>query len=328
MPTGTWFNAVTPAGHTAWLGVDAMTLRLEPIFLDLASGKRTYTVWGGDSPARGATIYIDDQSIAYSTGIFTSGNGTITLYPVSVGTTTINIGRTASYTGTSSTITVTDSRVSSSLVVTPVSPINLNLMTGGVTLSAIYNGKPIKGLSVVSSNPEIISVIDDESDYNGHIRIEPRAIGEATVTITMTETEEYPLTVNGLPMTVNRKPLVVTGINDVVTVKFTVISTFPLYYPTTLRIAPWTPMDVHRLCDGPFTIHVVDQIFRSLPVRDYRRNIEAEVSLPGYVSVSAHSLGGKFRVVPRSVGVGKIKFTYHTPEGKLLYMEHRFEIVP
>ena len=143
----------------------------------------------------------------------------------------------------------------------------------------------------------------------------------------MNEGDEYPLCMNGRPLTANGEILTMTGENETVTITVNVISTPPKSEPTTIRLAPWTPMDDIRICDGPVSIHIVDQVFRHLPMSHRRYRVDAEVDLPGCLTTSSSSLGGRFRLVPVSVGEGKIRFTYRG-DGKKLYLERRFKVLP
>ena len=330
MPTAEWFDAVTPDLMTAWADINAgpPAMTLDPVELDLATGQVVYAVRVGGFPVAGAPVSITDQSVAYSLDVFTNGNGEARIVPVAVGETIVTVGPTPTYGVASARVTVVDTREESALTITPSSPITLDLMTGGITLRAFYAGKRISGVEVSGANDGVVEIVDGESDAWGGIRIEPMAVGTTTITIRLTESYEYPLTVNGRPLQVNGEWLVMTGASDTITITVHVISSAPLAEPTTIRLAPWTRISSLRLCDGPTTIHVVDQLFRHLPMSDHRRQVEAEVSAPGYVTTSADALGGRFRVVPVACGVGKIMFQYHKPDGSLLYLERRFEVTP
>ena len=327
MPTDLWFEGVTPEGYTAWADLSNLTLSLSPVVLDLKTGRKFVQVMEGDEPARNVIVSVGDAAIARADDVLTSSDGRVRVTPISVGVTSMTAGPSATHRAVTTTVTVVDTRGQSALTISPPSPITLDLMTGGITLHALYGGRPIRGVTAVVEDDGIVSAIDLESDYMGHIRIEPNAVGATQITLTMNEGDEYPLCMNGRPLTANGEILTMTGENETVTITVNVISTPPKSEPTTIRLAPWTPMDDIRICDGPVSIHIVDQVFRHLPMSHRRYRVDAEVDLPGCLTTSSSSLGGRFRLVPVSVGEGKIRFTYRG-DGKKLYLERRFKVLP
>lgn len=327
MPTELWFEAVTPEGYTAWSDLMDESLSLDPIILDMRTGAKSFRVEEGGGAAANVLVEIEDTSIARAADVLTDGDGWIRLFPVSTGNTTIKVGPSATHKAVTTSISVVDTSDSSMLVVMPQSPINLDLMTGGIFLDLTSRGRPVQGVTAEVDRDGVVSLIDLESDYRGRIRIEPDAIGSAQITLRLNEGNEYPLCINGRPLTAHGEILTMTGENQTVTMTVNVTSTEPESDPTTIRLASWTPMDTLRVCDGPVSIHIVDQVFRHLPMSNRSHRVDADVDLPGCLTTASSSLGGRFRLVPVSAGEGKIRFTYRGG-GKKLYLERRFKVLP
>ena len=200
MPTGLWFEAVTPSGLTAWDDVNPDPIRridVDPVELDLAVGSKVVRARVGAFPASAAPVRIENQSVAYVTELYANAAGEIVAHPLSVGMTYMLVGPLPNVQATIVPVTVVDTRGESNLAITPSSPITLDLMTGGITLRARYGGKRISGVEVSGPRDGIVEIVDDESDPCGGIRIEPMAVGTTTITVSLSESYEYPLTVYG-----------------------------------------------------------------------------------------------------------------------------------
>jgi hypothetical protein len=319
MPISLWFDAVTEDLYTAWDDQDSTAgLSIGTVALDMRTGSQSYSVKANGTPLSGVPISIMDTSVAAISGSASGPAGQVTITPKHTGTTQLQLGPYPGYPTKLVTVTVIDTRATGVLSISPASVATLDLMFGGITFTAYYNGLPIVAVGLEASNANI-ELVDVLTDNDGKFRVEPLVIGTTSITVTLDADETY-YTVDA-----DGELTAITGISGVATVVITIISTSPsASVITAIRLSPSTPLIGIPVGSRPRPVVILDNQFNPLP----HRVVEADVSMPGYVRISSDSKGGTFRLYPVSVGEGKIVFSYVTNIGSTCYLERRFTVLP
>jgi hypothetical protein len=319
MPTTLWFDAVTDDIYTAWEDVDSTAgLSIGTVALDMRTGSKSYSVKANGTPLSGVPIAMLDTYIAEISGSASGPAGQVTITPRHAGTTQLQLGPYPGYPTRLVTVTVIDTRATGVLSISPAPVATLDLMFGGITFTAYYNGLPIVAVGLEADNANI-ELVDVLTDNDGKFRVEPLAIGTTSITVTLDADETYYTVDDDGELTA------ITGISGVATVVITIISTSPsASVVTAIRLSPSTPLIGLPIGGKPRSIVILDNQFNPLPMR----NVEADVSLPGYVRMSSDSKGGTFKIHTVSVGEGKIAFSYITNIGTTCYLERRFTVLP
>ena len=190
MPTGNWFDAVTPAGVTAWADVatDRLTSNPSIVQLDLVTGAETILVSFNGDLTDGVIAASGNTAIA-TVASPTADGGKLVVTPVAVGSTTIVLGPYSTAPAKNVSVTVVDTTVVGDVTALTTTTIPTVTIGGApFTIRVLdQDGDPLPGtasrlVEVDISKPGYLTAA--HASLDGYVTFYPRGVGVASVTFT------------------------------------------------------------------------------------------------------------------------------------------------